>query len=71
MCLKVFRMVMVENGCGQSSGGTLKLIVSEEKVDGISDFLHVDTDSQKLQADQKIFGGYGQKLSVVSLVMVL
>ena len=34
---------------------TLKLTVSEEWTDGINCFLHVDTDSQKLIANQKMF----------------
>ena len=32
-----------------------KLTVSEKWTDGITDFLHVDTDSQKFKADQKNF----------------
>ena len=31
----------------------LKLTVSQEWADGITDFLHVDTDSQKLTVSQK------------------
>ena len=53
--LKVLGVGMVKNGCGQSCNGTLKLTVSEEWTDQITDFLHVDTDSQKLKADQKFF----------------
>ena len=34
---------------------TLKLTVSEAWTDGINCFLHVDTDSQKLIANQKMF----------------
>ena len=34
---------------------TLKLTVSEEWTDGINCFLHVDIDSQKLIANQKMF----------------
>ena len=34
---------MVRNGCGQSSGRTLKLTVSEEWTDRITDFLHAGT----------------------------
>ena len=52
---------MVKNGCGQPGDGTLKLTVSEELTDGITGFLHVDTDSQKLKADQIFFGCDGQK----------
>ena len=52
---------MVKNGCGQSGERTLKLIVSEEWTVGITDFLHIGTDSQKLNADQIFFGEHGQK----------
>ena len=51
-----FWLDVVKNGCDQSGPWTLKLIVSQEWTDGITDILHVDTDSQKLKADQKIFG---------------
>ena len=53
--LKVLGVGMVKNGCGQSCNGTLKLTVSEEWTDEINWFLHVDTDSQKLKADQIFF----------------
>ena len=54
--LKFFGVGMVkngfcQNGFGQSGDGTLKLTVSEEWTDGITDFFHVDKDSQKLKAD--------------------
>ena len=39
----------------------LRLTVSQEWADGITDFLHVGTDSQKLKVDQKNCGGHGQK----------
>ena len=29
--------------------------------DGVTDFWHVDTDSQKLKADQNFLGGHGQR----------
>ena len=45
--LKIFGVGLVKNGCGQSGDGTLKLTVSEEWTDGITDSLHVDKDSQK------------------------
>ena len=48
---------MVKNGCGQSSDKTLKLTVSEEWTDERTDFLHVNTYSQKLKADQIFLGG--------------
>ena len=44
---------IVKNKCGQSFDRALKLAVSEGWTDGISCFLHVDTDSQKLKADPK------------------
>ena len=47
---------IVKNGCGRSGEETLKLTGSEELTDGITDFLHVGTDSQKLKAEQKFFG---------------
>ena len=46
---------MVKNRCCQSGDEVLKLTVSEEWADGKTDFLHVDTDSQKLKAHQNIF----------------
>ena len=48
-------MGKVKNRFGQSGHGTLKLIVFEEGTDIITDFSHVDTDSQKLQPDQIFF----------------
>ena len=43
---------------------TLKLTVSEEWTDRITDFLNVDTWSQKLKADQKMFAHGTLKLTV-------
>ena len=53
---------MVKNGCGQSGGRTLKLtVLKNEQMENLI-FLHVDTDSQKLKADQKVFSfWHGQK----------
>ena len=62
---------MVRNGCGQSSGRTLKLTVSEEWTDRITGFLRGDIDSQKLKADQTFFGWAWSKMVVASLVMKL
>ena len=53
--LKFLGVGMVKNGCGQSGNGTLKLTVSKEWTDGVTHFLYIDTDSQKLKADQKFF----------------
>ena len=39
----------------------LRLTVCQEWADGITDFLHVGTDSQKLKVDPKNCGGHGQK----------
>ena len=50
---------IVKNGCGWSGEETLKLTGSEEWTDGITDFLHVGTDSQKLKADQNFLGEHG------------
>ena len=33
-----------------------KIDCTEEWTDGVTDFLHVDTDSQKLEANQQSFG---------------
>ena len=38
-----------------------ELTVFEKWANGKTDFLHVDTDSQKLKADQIFLGGHGQK----------
>ena len=67
----MFGVGMVKNGCGQSGDGTLKPTVSEEWICGITDFLHVGTDSQKLKVDQKFFGWALSKVGVASLVMGL
>ena len=48
--MKILGVGMVKNGCGHSGHGTLKLTVSEKWTDGITVFLYVDTDSQKLKA---------------------
>ena len=60
---------MVKNGCDQSGDRTLKLTVSEEQTVGKTDFLHIDANSQKLNADQKFFGWALLKMGVVSLIM--
>ena len=70
-CLKIFEVGMVRNGCSQSGGRTLQLTVSEKRTDGMTDFLHVDTDSQKLKADQNFFEWSCSKVGVASLVMKL
>ena len=54
-----------------STNHNLKLIVSKEWTDGKTDFLHGDTDSQKLRADQKNFGWALSKMDFVCLVMGL
>ena len=71
MWLKIFAVGMVENGCGQSGDGTVKLTISQEWTDGITDFLHVDTNSQKLKAYHKFFGWAWLKMGMASLVMRL
>ena len=48
-------MGIVKNKCDQSGDGTLKLTVSEEWTDGITNSLHVDSDSQKLKTDNNFF----------------
>ena len=47
---------MAKNGCGQCGDRTLKLTVPKEWTNGITNFLDVDTDSQKLKGDQNFFG---------------
>ena len=48
MLLKIFGVGMIKNGSGQSGDRTLKLtLVPKEWTDRITDFLHVDIDSQK------------------------
>ena len=42
--LKILGVVVVKNGCGQSYDGTLKLTLSEESTNWITDFLYVDAD---------------------------
>ena len=61
ICLKILRESMVKNGYDQSGNEILTFTVSEKWTNGITDFLHVDMDSQKYKADQNIFGGYGQR----------
>ena len=46
---------MVKNGFGQPGDGTLKLTVSKEWKDGITHFLYIDNDSEKLKADQNFW----------------
>ena len=50
--LKVYRIFFVGFFFSQSGIRTVKLTVSEEWTDGRTNVLHVDTDSQKLKADQ-------------------
>ena len=69
--LKIFGVYIVKNGCGQSGDRTLKLTVSKKKTDGRIDFLHVDTDSQKLKADQNVFECAWSKMGLASLAMGL
>ena len=69
--MQIFGVGLVKNGCGQSGGKTLKLIVSEEWTDRVTDFLHVDTYLQKLKTDQKLFGWAWWKMDEASLVMGL
>ena len=67
MWLKIFGVGMVKNGFGQSGDGILKLTLSEELTDGITDFLHVDTDSEKLgklKVNSTIFGWACSKIAM-------
>ena len=65
-----FLVLHGKNGCDQSGHGTQKLAVSEHWTGGINFFLHVDTDSQKLKADLKVFGQAWSILGAASLVIV-
>ena len=58
---KGFWMVMVKNGHGQSGHRTLKLTVSQEWIDEITNFLHDGANSGKLKLISMILGGLGQK----------
>ena len=42
---------MVRNGCDQSGDGQ-----SQKWIDGITDFLHADTNSERQKVDSMIFG---------------
>ena len=64
-------MGIIKNESGHSGDGTLKLTVSEEWTDGITDFLHVDIDPQKLKSDQKFFAWAWSKMGEARLVMRL
>ena len=63
MWLGFFGVGMIKNGCSQSGDGTLKLTVSEEWTGGITNFLHVGTDSKKLKADLQSFFDFCLALS--------
>ena len=63
-----FWVGMFKNGRSHSGDGTLILTVFEELRDKITDFMHVDADSQKLKADKNILWSEWSKASVVSLV---
>ena len=45
-----------------------KLAVFQEWIEGIPDFLHVDTNSHALKVDQKMFGWVWSEMGVASLV---
>ena len=52
---------MFKNWCGQSGGRTQKLTLSEELIDGRTDFMHIDKNSQRFKVDEIFLGGHGQK----------
>ena len=59
-CFKTCGVGMLKNGCGksgQSGDKILKLTQSLEQTDWITDFLHADTDSQKLKANKTFWVG--------------
>ena len=55
----VVRNVYDDSGCG-----TLKLTVSEELIDGKTDFLHAITNSGKPQVTSMIFGCEWSKMAM-------
>ena len=64
----IFCFGMVENECGQSGHGTLKLAVSQEWTGGINWYLHSSTNSCKIKGDWKFLGWSYSKMGVASLV---
>ena len=65
--LKIFWSGMVKNEVDQSGLWTLKWWYRKNELMELTDFLHVDTDSQKLKADQKCIGWAWSKMGVTSL----
>ena len=62
---------MFKNWCGQSGGRTQKLTLSEELIDGRTDFMHIDKNSQRFKVDEIFFGWSWSKMGVASLIMGL
>ena len=66
--LNVLGVGMVKNGCGRSCGETYSWMCLKNKQMELTDFLQIDTDSQKLKAGQKSFGWTLSEMDVGSLV---
>ena len=56
---------IVKYGCGHSVHGTLTLVVFQEGINGITDILHADTNSERLQVTLMIFGWSWSKVSMI------
>ena len=59
---------MAKIGCDQSGLKTLKLAVSTDEQMEQADFCHVNRESQKSEADEKVFGWAWSRIGVASLV---
>ena len=64
-------IIIFDQSCLWTLKLTLKLTVSQEWTNGINWFLHVDTDLQKLKANQKFIVWAWSKIVAASLVMGL
>ena len=63
--IKIFLGGYYQSGHGQSGHGSLKLTVSQKRIDGITDFLHAGTSSGKPKVDSTICGWAWSKIAVV------
>ena len=66
--LKIFRVSMVKNGCGQHGDATLKLTVSQKWTDGIKWFFACWYRFTKIKSWSKFFMWAWSKMGVASLV---
>ena len=58
-------MGVARNGCGQCGHRTLKLAVSQEWIDAMTDFWHAGANSRKLKVISMIFGWARSKMGMV------